>query len=354
MAEPDVVIVSTGMMTAVGLSAAETAASVLAGTMRFGETPWRDHLGDPVTAAAVPTDGLPPVLEALAKEEVLAYREKRLLQLGTMPLRECLKPLGAPGIRPVLLLALPEAETPRPLDRPAFLRRLARQTGGVFEPGGEGTSFKGRAGGIKAIGQAAARIRAGQANFVLVGGIDTYLDLFLLATLDQEKRLKTVRHLDAFIPGEGAAFLLLASRKAAESARLAPLAAIGASAEGVEEGHLYSDKPYRGEGLAATVQRLQANGAKEPVQEVYASMNGENYWAKEWGVTVLRNASLFGPELGIHHPADCFGDTGAACGLLLTGLATLGMRQGYRRSPCLVYGSSDRGERAALVLQRAA
>ena len=52
----------------------------------------------------------------------------------------------------------------------------------------------------------------------------------------------------------------------------------------------------------------------------------------------------------MHHPADCHGDTGAAAGPLMAGLAALGIRDGYRRPPRLVYGSSDRGERAALVV----
>jgi 3-oxoacyl-[acyl-carrier-protein] synthase-1 len=50
----------------------------------------------------------------------------------------------------------------------------------------------------------------------------------------------------------------------------------------------------------------------------------------------------------MHHPADCLGDTGAACGPIMAGLAALGIAGGYRRSPCLVYGSSDDGPRAAL------
>jgi 3-oxoacyl-[acyl-carrier-protein] synthase-1 len=52
----------------------------------------------------------------------------------------------------------------------------------------------------------------------------------------------------------------------------------------------------------------------------------------------------------MHHPADCFGDTGAACGPIMTGLAALGIRGSYRRAPALVYGSSDRGARAAMMV----
>jgi 3-oxoacyl-[acyl-carrier-protein] synthase-1 len=55
----------------------------------------------------------------------------------------------------------------------------------------------------------------------------------------------------------------------------------------------------------------------------------------------------------MHHPADSFGDTGAACGPILVGLAALGIKAGYRRAPALVYGSSDRGLRAATIVSAA-
>jgi 3-oxoacyl-[acyl-carrier-protein] synthase-1 len=196
-------------------------------------------------------------------------------------------------------------------------------------------------------------IRAGQRPFMVAGGVDSYRDLYVLGTLDQERRVKSDVHLDGFIPGEGAAFLLLAARGAAEAAGLAPLATLSPAAVAVEAGHLYSEEPYRGDGLAAALARLFGAGAlAEPVQEVYSSMNGESHWAKEWGVGFLRNRAGFRPDHGMHHPADCLGDTGAACGPLLVGLAALGVREGYRRSPCLVYGSSDDGLRAALAVAR--
>jgi 3-oxoacyl-[acyl-carrier-protein] synthase I len=117
----------------------------------------------------------------------------------------------------------------------------------------------------------------------------------------------------------------------------------------VEEGHLYSEVPYRGEGLARAIEDLVVSGTLPlPVREVYSSMNGERHWAKEWGVSLLRNRAAFDPDHGMHHPADCTGDTGAACGPLMVGLAALGVAGGYRRSPCLVYGSSDDGARAVL------
>lgn len=346
----DVVIASAGMMTAVGLSAAETAASVRSATMRFSETEIRDKQSEPVTLAEVPDEAMPDLVDELAQLP-LTSRERRMLRLGSQPLRECLASLPDSGKPPGLMLALPESETTRPLDGPAFLDQFAKQIDGLFDSQRSDASFRGRAGGLLAVGRAADIIRAGQAGFMLAGGIDTYRDLYVLGTLDMEGRLKSAANLDGFVPGEGAAFLLLASRQAAAAAGLTPLAALSRVGEGFERGHLYSEEPYQGDGLAVCVQNLVASGSTNgPIQEVYSSMNGESHWAKEWGVAFLRNAGAFVSEHGMHHPADCYGDTGGASGPLMIGIAAVGVSEGYRVGPCLVYGSSDRGQRAALTV----
>ncbi len=351
MADPEVLVVSVGMMTSVGLSAAETAASVRAATMRFTEVDWRDHRFEPFTIAEVPEDGLPDLTGPLEKEMGLTNRETRMLRLGTAPLIECLAPVLSGLPRPALILALPDSETTRPLDRPAFLRRFEQQVPGAFDLEKSACEVKGRAGGLMAIGQAGERIRSGAADFVLAGGIDTYRDLYILGTFDRDGRVKSSKHLDGFVPGEGAAFLLLAGRKAAETAGLTPMARLLPMAQGFEEGHLYSDKPYRGDGLAATFEAFFKTVTLErPIQTVYSSMTGESHWAKEWGVAFMRNRSAFNPTHAMHHPADCVGETGAAAGPLMAALGAIGIARGTVQSPCLVYCSSDRGDRAVLAL----
>ena len=84
---------------------------------------------------------------------------------------------------------------------------------------------------------------------------------------------------------------------------------------------------------------------------VYSSLNGESFWAKEWGVASLRFHSRFEKALRVEHPVECFGDPGAALGPLMVGLAAIGLTRGYRKGPCLVYCSSDREERAAVLVR---
>ncbi len=347
----DPVIVGVGMMTAVGLSAPETAAAVRAGAMRFTESPIRDQRFEPFTLAVVPDDGLPPLVDSLKQTAGLSSREMRMLRLATGPIAECLSVVPQSQPAPGLVLALPETRTTRPLNPAVFLSHLWTQCGGGFDAKRSAAPDVGRAGGLIAIARAAEAIRAGQSSFMIAGGVDTYRDLYVLGTLDLEKRVKSATHLDGFIPGEGAAFLLLASAAAAAAANLKPLASISPVAHSVETGHLYSDQPYRGDGLAGAVTQLvDAGVVSAPIAEVWSSMNGENHWAKEWGVAFLRNRPAFLEGHRIHHPADSFGDSGAACGPAMVALQALGMRASYRHAPALVYCSSDAGPRAALAL----
>ena len=344
------IIAGVGVMTAVGLSARETAAAVRANTTRFSESALHDQRFEPFTLAEIPDKGLPPLAETL-ESSGLTSREQRMLRIASAPLSECLDALPPNEPPPGLVLALPENETKRPIDSQAFLKSLATQCGGKFDVKRSTAPHTGRAGGLVALAHAAEAIRVGQAKFMIAGAVDTYRDLYVLGSLDLEKRIKSSAHLDGFIPGEGSAFLLLTSRAHASANNLKALAAVSRVAQAEENGHLYSDQPYRGDGLAAAVTQLvQAGLVTEPIAEVWSSMNGENFWAKEWGVAYLRNHAAFLENHAMRHPADCFGDTGSATGPIMAALAALGFASGYYRSAALVYGSSDRSARAALLL----
>lgn len=349
-----VVVVGVGMMTPVGLTTAETAASVRSATMLFAETPIRDHQFEPFILAEVIEDGLPDLVKEVAEAPGLTAREARMLRLATMAVRESIGTLNVGTAAPGLVLGLPETQTTIPLDGNKFLKLLAQQTGNSFNLKQCAAPHVGRAGGLAAIGQAADTIRQGKARLMLAGGVDTYRDLYVLGALDMEKRVKSSVHLDGFIPGEGAGFVLLASPAAAQERGLTPLASISPVFQSMESGHLYSKEPYRGEGLAMAVERLAGSGtAGAPIAEVYSSMNGESHWGKEWGVSYIRNKGAFLPDHLTHHPADCLGDTGAASGPIMLALAVHGLQHGYHRSPCLVYCSSDRGQRAVLAASAA-
>lgn len=156
--------------------------------------------------------------------------------------------------------------------------------------------------------------------------------------------------MDGFAPGEGAAFLLLGSEKGAAQLDVRPSVRIGAPGLALEPGHRFADKPYRGEGLDQAIKGALAGADGMPVRTVYASLNGENFGAKEWGVALLRNATAIDPGFRMIHPADCFGDVGAAFGPMLIGLAAIALEEGYVQGPCLAWCASDGAPRAAVCV----
>jgi 3-oxoacyl-[acyl-carrier-protein] synthase-1 len=349
------VIIGLGTTTPVGLGSPQTAASVRAGITRFTKSAWLDRQEDPLVVAAVPEDALPelaPGLEALGE---LTYREARMIRLAQLALEDALEPLGQGGPQPPLLLGLPDWETQIPLRIDRLPAWLDQQCGQRLDVAASRCVARGRAAGLLALQEAIKLLEAGTAPCVLAGGVDSHIDLHVLGTLDRAGRVKSAANLDGFVPGEAAGFLLLAKAQAARHKKRPVIARLAGLKTGFEEGHLGSDQPYKGEGLARTLTELfDEAGQGLPAADVYASMNGEYYWAREWGVAFLRNAKSIDPEFRIHHPADCFGDPGAGFGPVLVALAALDLRRRPEGSRSLVYGSSDLGDRAAVLLQHPA
>lgn len=351
MPDNDAVIVKTGMLTPVGMDAQQTAASVRAGICRFSETSIYDKRFEPFTMALVPDDVIFPLNKEVESITGLTSRQRRMIGLSAPALQEALKDFDDTESMPLFLgvpAPLPERPDPAGDHFIHHLRTNAHTSVNIDE---SRLYPNGRAAGLLALEEAVEYLAAHSDRCVIVGGVDTFLDLYLLGTLDSGNRILGSAVMDGFIPGEGAGFLVITTRKEAAKRGLAPVASCSTVVVGYEEGHLYSEQPYQGDGLAGVFTGLFTHvNPDKPIAEVYTAMNGENHWAKEWGVAYLRNSTSFAPEHGIHHPAEFFGDTGAAAGILLGGLAAIGINKGYRGSPCLVTGSSDFGDRAAVII----
>ncbi len=343
-------IVAAGAVSPVGLSLAETAASARARVSRLREIEWRDRRFQPFIVGMVPDEGLPPLIPALSAQYP-QYREARMLRIAHVALEEALHALVGYETPIPVLLGMPEHHTTKPLEPKAFLAKLAQQSQVKLDLPRSMAAANGRAAGLMAFRRATAMLNAGEAEFVLVGGVDSLVDLYVLGTLDMQGRIRTEVNSDGFSPSEGAAFLLLTLPKTAAKKGLPPIAQALGSAIGHESGHVYADEPYLGEGLAGVFSGLLAEAPPpSPIGCVYASFNGERYWGKEFGVARLRNSAAFVTDHQMEHPAESFGDLGAAHGPMLAALAAHGVAKRYRHSPCLVYASSDYGSRAAILL----
>jgi len=174
---------------------------------------------------------------------------------------------------------------------------------------------------------------------VIVGGVDSYLDLRLLAVLDSEQRILGPYVMDGFVPAEGAAFYVLSGARSPQSQVNGPRVVVNATASAMDPGHRYGTEPARGEGLAAalTLMRQRIRQPLGPVAATSPGFNGESFDAKLWGVAQLRHSDFFSPGMVIDHPADKFGDAGAAMGAILVSLAARALAGGTRSGPALVW-----------------
>jgi 3-oxoacyl-[acyl-carrier-protein] synthase-1 len=326
-------IAQTGVVCSIGVGTAQLSASFRAGLSGFAQSPIVRKSGQPITMALVPDDVL-DALPSAFETETLSDRERRMLRLGGTALRQI---AGSQLKRCPLFLALP-ANEPAYANaiRATFVDQLALQAGVEFDANASRCFELGRAGGLFALRAGVAAIAEGHTQ-VLVGGIDTYLDLRVLAGLVTERRLLGPDIKEGFAAGEAAAFLLLTRAKSGDSHTVAQ--AIGTAEDA---GHRYSEQPALGEGLSAALDDALAKyGVEAPVRTCFSGLNGENFGSKEWGVARLRHSALFDPALVFEHPADCFGDVGAAMGPLLIALADETMKSEARPGPMLVWASSD-------------
>ncbi|MBK9989732.1 MAG: hypothetical protein IPP19_03070 [Verrucomicrobia bacterium] len=365
MSTPEIDISSVGMVTSLGANAEQTAANVRAGITRYSEVPMAGLYENKFTVALIQRDLLGGIPEEMQNRKFFTRREGLLLRIAGVALRDC---LGGRKLESVpLFLALPEHETAKPLNPALFLDDLEKLNPGVFRRADSRADWKGRAGGLAALGEAVQAIADGRFPCVIAGGVDTFYDPYVLAKLDSyiypQHRGEIPYHwvlrvkrdhpsqTDTFVPGEGAGLILLMRKDVAVAQSKIPLATFSGTALGFEPGFMGSTEPYLGEGLAGVVQKLLTeNPTTTPIREVYSTMNGESYWAKEWGVARIRNAAAFAEGERMNHPAEYFGDLGAASGPILVGLAALGISHNYRQSPALVYASSDFGLRAAGII----
>ena len=338
----------THVLCAIGSGTPQVWASARAGIARIGSSHVMDRQFEPIQMGLVPEGALPPLAPKL-DELPLPARARRMLRLAAPPLKAVAANLTGPV---VLFVGLPELsadEAPWLKHVPAYLELMTDvvvdRERSVVVPGG-------RAAALVALERALASLENGAATHVVVGGVDTYLDLRLLATLDNEHRILGRTVMDGFIPGEGAAFCVLSSapQKSKESA---PAVVVHGAAATRDPGHRYGDAPARGEGLAMALDQLRQRMQPPPEGQIattFAGFNGENFDAKLWGVARLRHNDLFSAGALIEHPADKYGDAGAATGAILLALAAQALSTGSRPGPALVWAASDRELRGCAVV----
>lgn len=342
----DVMIIGCGASTSLGRSAPASATALRAGISRFCEHPYLlNQVGEPMVVARASfvgpkrSDDRICILAQAAATEALAAVDIRW-RTARLPVV-----VGLPPIRPGRGQDLP--------------KRVARAiTSATGEAGPVQTIECGHAAGLLALEHAVESIRSGREKLYLVGGADSYLDVDTLEWLEDMGKLHGAGRRNnawGFVPGEAASFLLLAAvdgRTASSSVRAE--CAVLAVASAAETCLIDTDAVCTGAGLTAAMRRvLDHLPAGIRVDEILCDLNGEPYRSDEFGFTLARTSDRFADADRYTAPADCYGDTGAASGPLFiaTKLVTAGLRVAGKESHCLVWTSSDSGERGCALLR---
>jgi 3-oxoacyl-[acyl-carrier-protein] synthase I len=338
-------IVGVGARTPVG-DAAAAAAFVRAGLTAFGEHPFMLDL-----------DGVPTPAAVDEEIDLTDMGPKRLLALAEPALRNACASLDSGAVRQWLpvFLGLPAL-------RPGFTEKYAEavRTGlarldGLPADLAEITVFPhGHAAGLSALAAGFEHLHNPAFDVCLVGGVDSYFHADTVEWLNANRQLAGAVSRSGFVPGEGAAFCLLATDKALNRLGLKPTARVRAVAAGKETKLIKTTDMCLGEGLSATVRDAVSSLRlpDERINEIYCDINGERYRSEEWGFVCLRLAQYFDDATAYHSPAECLGDMGAASGPLFAVLACRAFARGYSRGPrVMLWASSEGGQRSVAVLE---
>jgi 3-oxoacyl-[acyl-carrier-protein] synthase-1 len=340
-----VAITSTCVLCAGGRGTEQAWATTRAGVSRIGSSYVMDKRLKEIQMGLVPEDALPSLPELEGSE--LSGRGRRMLRLAIPVLQAVAAEAG--GGPHVVFTGLPQLNPAECSWVASFHERLGECAGVAIDPVASRTIPLGRASALMALEAGIKALQGGNLSAVIVGGVDSFFDLKVLAELDAEGRILGPGVLDGFIPGEGAAFLVL--KPAGQSGAAPPILALGASSL-PDPGHRYGTEPAKGEGLAKALEQLRSGLASPPppVNTTFAGFNGENFDAKMWGVAQLRHKDFFTPTMSLQHPASSIGDTGAASGAILTAFAVAALSQGHRSGPAFVWAASDHESRACALI----
>jgi 3-oxoacyl-[acyl-carrier-protein] synthase-1 len=255
-----------------------------------------------------------------------------------------------------LLLAVPEATRPDCRDgkaKPPW-EALEKALGDRVRIGRKETVAGGHAAVFLALAKAMELLAKGPCAMVLLGAADSLIDLPALEWLDGQQRLKTAYAPKGFVPGEGAAFLVVEKgpQAAGNGARI--WARCEDVATATEPARMDSAQPALAAGLTAALQGAleKAHLGPRDVEVVLCDLNGEPYRANDWCLARNRVLGRSG-DLSVWHPADALGDVGAVSGGILCVLAGVGFCRGYWKCPrLLLWTAADTGERAALCVTK--
>lgn len=336
-----VALIASGMMTSVGLTSASSCAAIRCAIDNFTETSFTDEGGEWIIAGQV---SLEQPWQGLTK----------LVKMASAAIRECLDQAG--DVRPEgIPLLLGVAETGRPgrvegIDN-EFLPLLQEELQVRFHPLSR-VYPQGRVAGALALKDARELISSGDVPLCIIAGADSFLNAATLAAYEEQNRLLTSQNSNGFIPAEAGTAVLVGEPGKGASPQSPPCLLCHGIGEGTEVASILSEEPLRADGLVEAIRNAIADGGIDFTSLDYriTDANGEQYGFKEASLGLTRILRTRKEFFDIWHPADCIGESGAATGPCLFGVALTALRKNYSMGDgVLIHFSSDDGHRVALT-----
>jgi 3-oxoacyl-[acyl-carrier-protein] synthase-1 len=330
-----------GAVTAVGLDAPRTFASLRGGMDGLVETPFAGVMGQDLRVA--PVRGY--------AEGVLG--RQRFKALAARALSECLSSLGDTTATPLpVFLGLPIADRPGVDEdlEPYLCDRLERHC--AMPRGTIQAISSGRTAVFAALRKAEDALNGG-VETCIVGGVDSLLDPFDLRHFS--KRGDLAEEYDGYRPGEGACFVALSRRVNFGFWGRKPAAILGIG-EALETASGSSQAPLVGAGMA-TAMRTALSDARAAESAIGLFVNAVNGTRREFEdeaharIRLLRTPRA---ELATWHVASFLGETGAAYGALALLWASSALELDVSTAPGVLLSAAQGPMRAAVFLQRPA
>jgi 3-oxoacyl-[acyl-carrier-protein] synthase I len=338
MSAVPIVVLKTGLVTSVGLSAPATCAALRAKLTNPSETRFIDSNGEWIMAHQVtleqPWRGLTKLakMAAMVIEEALQDIPKN--DWGKLPLLLCVAEKERPG----------RAEG---LDDQLFLQ-IQRELDINFAPESLVINH-GRVSVAVAMAQVRALMAKNKISRVLIAATDSLLSWPTLSHYEREGRLLTQQNSNGFIPGEGAGALLVTAATGQPGEFTCTGIGFGREAACIDSG-----EPLRAEGLSQAIKAsLRDAGCQMHDMDFrITDLSGEQYYFKEAAIALSRTLRKLKSDFDIWHPAECIGEAGALAGVAVIADAHAACTKNYTKGPnVLTHWANDAGYRAALSLQ---
>lgn len=342
------VCAACGARTPLGGTLVETAFLLRTGIAAIAASPLADADGEQVTMCF--DKSIDPYLVG----------EERAAELGGPALLAALAELGEEGesLSLRLLLCVDGPLRPPVKGEPvsgALLAQRLHARARAISPGITlETCARGSAGAAFALPKALEALAARQMDALVLGGVHTDYDPARIALLAEQGRLHGPKNLDAVIPGEAAAFVILMREDTARRLHLDPMARVSGIGSAVAKARADNDESViDAKGLTAAVRAAAADLAAEELRAgwLLTDHTFESARILEWQTMSTRAHALFGSPYYLESPAQRLGHLGAASLPLAMALAAEGWKRGYAPSAiAMALAGSDSGERGAIVL----